>query len=442
MIARPLRFSEVSAEVARLRPAADRSRAVAETVAAILEAVRLEGDAALVAATARLDWPGASIESLRVPTTDLETAFVSVDADLRAAFAVARDHVAWFHRHEVRGGWEDTGPMGQRLGIRYLPVRRAGLYVPGGLGSYASTVIMNAVPALVAGVEELFVCTPPGRDGRVNESVLAAAWFMGITEVYGVGGAQAVAAMAYGTATVRRADVICGPGNAYVMEAKRQVYGAVGIDGLAGPSEVIVVADASARPEWVAADLLAQEEHGSGATAVLVAASEGLCRAVADAVEELRRDGRAEHGGIDADSGGTGPESAESGLHAFFPASGEEFGDLAAAFVNEYAPEHLELHLVDARRFLAEVRSAGAVFVGSGAPTSFGDYVAGSNHVLPTGGAARFSSPLSVDTFMRATSVVEIDGPAAAALTAPLARLARSEGFTFHRRSAELRSSR
>ena len=245
--------------------------------------------------------------------------------------------------------------MGQRLGIRYLPVRRAGLYVPGGLGSYASTVIMNAVPARVAGVEELFICTPPGRDGRVNESVLAAAWFMGITEVYGVGGAQAVAAMAYGTATVRRADVICGPGNAYVMEAKRQVYGAVGIDGLAGPSEVIVVADASARPEWVAADLLAQEEHGSGATAVLVAESEGLCRAVADAVEALRRDGprpigRAVGAGPERVVGG--PESADDGLHAFFPVPGEDFADLAAAFVNEYAPEHLELHLVDARALL------------------------------------------------------------------------------------------
>jgi histidinol dehydrogenase len=399
---------------------------VAETVAAILAAVRLEGDPALVDATARLDWPGASIESLRVPGADLEAAFTSVDADLRAAFTVARDHVAWFHRHEVRRDWEEIGPVGQRLGIRYLPVHRAGLYVPGGLGSYASTVIMNAVPARVAGVEELFICTPPGREGSVNESVLAAAWFMGITEVYGVGGAQAVAAMAYGTASVRRADVICGPGNAYVMEAKRQVYGAVGIDGLAGPSEVIVVADTSARPEWVAADLLAQEEHGSGATAVLVAASEGLCRAVAEAVEALRRGGRE---GLD-------------GLHAFFPALGEEFGDLAAAFVNEYAPEHLELHLVDARTFLAEVRSAGAVFVGGGTPTSFGDYVAGSNHVLPTGGAARFSSPLSVDTFMRASSVVEIDEAAAAALTAPLARLARSEGFTFHRRSVEMRSSR
>ena len=333
--------------------------------------------------------------------------------------------------------------MGQRLGIRYLPVRRAGLYVPGGLGSYASTVIMNAVPAQVAGVEDLFICTPPGRDGRVNESVLAAAWFMGITEVYAVGGAQAVAAMAYGTASVRRADVICGPGNAYVMEAKRQVYGAVGIDGLAGPSEVIVVADTSARPKWVAADLLAQEEHGSGATAVLVAASGVLCRDVENAVEALRRDGRAHSDVVDAgpEHVAGGPESADDGLHAFFPAPGEEFAGLAAAFVNEYAPEHLELHLVDARGFLAQVRSAGAVFVGAGTPTSFGDYVAGSNHVLPTGGAARFSSPLSVDTFMRASSVVEIDEAAAAALTAPLARLARSEGFTFHRRSAEVRSS-
>jgi len=442
LIVRPLRSSEISAEVARLRPPADRSRAVAETVAAILTAVRLQGDPALVAATARLDWPGASVEGLRVPAAELEAALASVDADLRAAFAVTRDHVAWFHRHEVRGGWEETGPMGQRLGIRYLAVRRAGLYVPGGLGSYASTVIMNAVPAQVAGVEELFICTPPQRDGRVNQSVLAAAWFMGITEVYGVGGAQAVAAMAYGTATIPRADVICGPGNAYVMEAKRQVYGAVGIDGLAGPSEVIVVADTSARPEWVAADLLAQEEHGSGATAVLVAASEGFCRAVADAVERLRRDGRADLAGVGDTPGGVAAQASRGvGLHAFFAVSGEEFAGLAAAFVNEYAPEHLELHVADARAFVARVSSAGAIFVGGGTPTAFGDYVAGSNHVLPTGGAARFSSPLSVDTFMRASSLVEIDGPVAAVLAAPLAHLALSEGLVFHRRSAELRSS-
>lgn len=454
MIARPLRVGEVAAAAAGLRPAAERSREVAETVAGILEAVRTGGDQALVDATARFDWQGASIAGLRVPPADLEAAFAAVDDDLRAALAVTRDQVTWFHRHEVRAAWEETGPMGQRLGIRYLAVHRAGLYVPGGLGAYASTVVMNAVPATVAGVEELFICTPPGRDGLVNQSVLAAAWFMGITEVYRVGGAQAVAAMAYGTPTIRRADVICGPGNAYVMEAKRQVYGAVGIDGLAGPSEVVVVADVSARPEWVAADLLAQEEHGSGATAVLVAATEDLCREVALAVGDLRGlEGEPAGGSIPELAGGraarVGPDRADrggperiGGVHAFFPASGQDFDVLATAFVNAYAPEHLELHLADARTFLAGVRSAGAVFVGAGTPTAFGDYVAGSNHVLPTGGAARFSSPLSVDTFIRASTVIEVDAAAAASLTPPLGSLARSEGFTFHRVSAELRSGR
>ena len=223
-----------------------------------------------------------------MPAEESEAAYREVAPALLAALETARDNCTFFHRHELRPDWEETGAQGQRLGIRHLPVARAGLYVPGGLGAYASTVIMNAVPALVAGVEELIICTPPGRDGRVNRSVLAAARLMGIERVFRVGGAQAVAAMAYGTETIPRVDVICGPGNAYVMEAKRQVFGSVGIDNLAGPSEVIVVADRTARPEWVAADLLAQEEHGSGASAVLVAESEALCREVDQALGRLR----------------------------------------------------------------------------------------------------------------------------------------------------------
>ncbi len=269
-----------------------------------------------------------------------------------------------------------------------------------GLGSYASTVVMNAVPARVAGVKELVICTPPGRDGTVNPSVLAAARLMGIERVFRAGGAQAIAAMAYGTETIPRVDVISGPGNAYVMEAKRQVYGSVGIDSLAGPSEVLVVADRTARPEWIAADMLAQEEHGAGAQAVLVAESEGLCVQVGEALLRLR---------LAADAGGTEgrPAGRENGdLRAFYPAPGEEFLDLAARFVNSYAPEHLEIQLAKAEAFLPRVGSAGAVFIGHLTPTAFGDYVAGSNHVLPTGGTARFASPLSVDTFMRRFSFV------------------------------------
>jgi histidinol dehydrogenase len=423
-----LALAAISQTVAALRPAEGSSREIAHQVAAILADVRLRGDAALADFTARFDWPQAQADSIVVPQSDLEAAYAEVHPDLLEALRTTRDNCTFFHSHERRGDWEGVGPQGQTLGIRHLPVDRAGLYVPGGLGAYASTVIMNSVPALVAGVKELIVCTPPGRDGSVNRSVLAAAGLMGIERVYRVGGAQAIAAMAYGTQTIPQADVICGPGNAYVMEAKRQVYGSVGIDSLAGPSEVLIVADATARPDWVAADMLAQEEHGSGAEALLVAETEEFCRAVEEAAERMA----AGHG----DTAGLGARR----FWAFYPAAGERFLEVAAALVNVYAPEHLEIQVADPRGFLAQVRSAGAVFLGHRTPTAFGDYIAGSNHVLPTGGSARFSSPLSVDTFVRRSSYVEMSVPAARMLTPGLARIAESEGFFFHRRSAELRT--
>jgi len=422
VLSKALSRDTVHAEIAALRPPEDSSREVAEVVSGLLADVRTRGDAAVVEATARFDWPGADAAHLPVSPAELEAAYRELDPDLIAALQTTRDNCTFFHRHELASDWEDTGAQGQRLGIRHLPVERAGLYVPGGLGAYASTVIMNTVPALVAGVAELVVCTPPGRDGAVNKSVLAAARIMGVERVYRAGGAQAVAAMAYGTETIPRVDVICGPGNAYVMEAKRQVYGMVGIDSLAGPSEVLVVADRTARPEWVAADLLAQEEHGMGASAVLMAESEAICGRVAGALDALR-----------ASPGGA------SGLSAFYPAPGEDFLELAVALINTYAPEHLELQVADPRGLLVRVRSAGAIFLGHLTPTAFGDYVAGSNHVLPTGGAARFSSPLSVNTFTRRSSYVEMDAEAVRLLTPPLARLADSEGFSFHRVSAEVR---
>jgi histidinol dehydrogenase len=218
-----LTLAAVPSTVAALRPPEESSRQVAERVAEIVAAVRSRGDAAVAEATARFDWPEADAHNIAIPAADLDAAYAQVDPDLLEALQTARDNCTFFHRHELRADWEDVGPQGQRLGIRHLPVERAGLYVPGGLGAYASTVIMNSVPALVAGVEELILCTPPGRDGTVNSSVLAAARLMGIERVFRVGGAQAIAAMAFGTETVPRVDVICGPGNAYVMEAKRQV---------------------------------------------------------------------------------------------------------------------------------------------------------------------------------------------------------------------------
>jgi histidinol dehydrogenase len=424
-----LTAAAVAAEVSSLRPEASSDRRVAEVVAALLADVRARGDVALVEATARFDWPEVSVADLAVPAEALESAYRDADPELLKALETARDNITFFHRHELVPDWEETGAQGQRLGIRHLPVERAGLYVPGGLGAYASTVVMNAVPALVAGVAELIICTPPGRDGSVDRSVLAAARLMGVRRVFRVGGAQAIAAMAYGTETIPRVDVICGPGNAYVMEAKRQAYGSVGIDNLAGPSEVLVVADRTARPEWVAADLLAQEEHGSGATALLVAESEALCVAVQEALDGLR----AVVGGEAGRSGG------DSGLAAFYPAPGVDFLELAATVVNAYSPEHLELQLADSRGFVPRVRHAGAIFIGYLSPTAFGDYIAGSNHVLPTGGSARFSSPLSVNTFVRRSSHVEMTDESVRLLTPYLARVADSEGFSYHRTSAELR---
>ena len=421
-----LTLAAVPSTVAALRPLEESSRAIAESVAAIVADVRTRGDEAVAEATARFDWPGAGAGNIAVPLADLDTAYAEADPELLEALRTARDNCMFFHRHELRDDWEVVGPQGQSLGVRYMPVERAGLYVPGGLGAYASTVIMNSVPALVAGVGELSICTPPGRDGAVNSSVLAAARLMGIERVFRVGGAQAIAAMAYGTETVPRSDIICGPGNAYVMEAKRQVYGVVGIDSLAGPSEVLVVADSTAHPDWIAADMLAQEEHGSGAEALLIAESKEMCESVETAVARLA----AEHGS------GLGARR----FWAFYPAADEDFLRLAAALVDTYAPEHLEIQLADPRAFLSHVRSAGAVFLGHGTPTAFGDYIAGSNHVLPTGGSARFSSPLSVDTFMRKSSYVEMPAEAARLLTPRLARVADSEGFYFHRLSAELRA--
>ena len=430
---RVLTKSTVEAEVAGLRPGESAGREITDIVTRLVADVRARGDAAVVEATARFDWPQVSVASLAVSTEELEAAYRDIDPPLAAALEVARDNSTFFHQHELRSDWEVPGAQGQRLGIRYLPVASAGLYVPGGVGVYASTVVMNVVPALVAGVEELILCTPPGRDGSVNRSVLAAAWLMGIRRVFRVGGAQAIAAMAYGTQTIPRVDVICGPGNAFVMEAKRQVYGSVGIDSLAGPSEVLIVADATARPEWVAADLLAQEEHGSGATGVLMADSEALCIAVQGAVERFKA--RRVLAKSESQVEATG-----SMIAAFYPGVGESFLDLAARLVNSYAPEHLELEVDDPRGFLSRVRSAGAVFLGHLTPTAFGDYVAGSNHILPTAGAARFSSPLSVDTFLRRSSLVEMDAGAVRELTPHLARIADSEGYTFHRASAELRA--
>ena len=437
-----LSMASVEPEMRALRASGPGTADVSQIVAGILADVKARGDAAVVEATAKFDWPEVSVASLAVPEEEIEAAYKGLDPKLHAALEMSFKNSMSFHRREMTPGWEVMGFQWQNLGARHLPVARAGLYVPGGLGSYASTVIMNACPALVAGVGEMFICTPPGKDGAVNKSVLAAARLVGIKRVFRVGGAQAVAAMAYGTETIPRAEVISGPGNVYVAEAKRQVYGLVGIDSIAGPSEVLILADAAAREDWVAADMLAQVEHGSGATAVLVAENEALCRSVEGAVTALRARALRERASGGGHQGVATPEAvaeADSRMTAFFSAPGEEFLSLCEAAAEAYAPEHLEIQLANAREFLPRVRSAGAVFVGGLSATAFGDYIAGSNHVLPTGGSARFSSPLMVQTFMRSSTHVEMTERAVELLTPHLAEIANSEGFYFHRLSAQLR---
>lgn len=438
----PLSPYTLESEVAGLRFREDRSQEVPEVVSAVLDDVRRRGDAAVVAASQRLDWAGASAETLRVPVSDMENAFHELDPELIAALELMRDNLRWFHQKELRPDWEEQAPTGQTVGIRYLAAERAGLYVPGGLAPYPSSVIMNAVPAQVAGVRELVIATPPSRDGSVALPVLAAAHLLGIHEVYRVGGVQAIAALAFGTETVPRCDVVTGPGNAYVAEAKRQLYGVVGIDGVTGPSEVVVVVDEAPQAAWAAADLLAQAEHGSGAVAVLLAPSEEVARSIEAEVDQLLRDAKREphNSGADGlDEPVAGWAEAGETVFAYYPEAGESFRDVASAFVNLFAPEHLELHVGDPRGYLDDFRAAGAVFLGAETPTAFGDYVAGTNHVLPTGGAARFSSPLSVDTFRRKSWLLEMDSASLERLAPAAELLAETEGFAFHARSAALR---
>ncbi len=406
--------------VAELRepaaPAADVARAVAD----ILADVRARGDDAVRDHVRRLD--GVALpESYGVTPADLAAALDAAAPELRAALELAAANIRAYHTRERPSAWRETLAQGQVVGQQIVPLAVAGCYVPGGLANYPSSVLMTVIPAQVAGVDRVVVCSPPRAGGGVAAGVAAACALLGVTDLFPIGGAQAVAAMACGTAVVPRCDVIVGPGNAYVTEAKRQVMGEVRIDGLAGPSEVLVVADADAHVDWLAADLLAQAEHGSGAMAALLDVGGSLGDRVAAAVEGM---------------------AAELGLPTARLAL-VSCPDVAAALrlVDAFAPEHLELHVADAAALLPRVRGAGAVFVGPRAATAFGDYAAGTNHVLPTGGTARFSQGLSVSDFVKRVGWVELDGAAAAALAPAVATIARDEGLQAHARSVELRGA-
>ena len=397
-----------------------------ERVEAILTAVRDRGDAAIADFTERFD--GFRPEPMAVSPEALEQAWTSLPTNLRDALELAHRRITDFHQRQRPADLAVTGPHGERLGRRWRPVERAGLYVPGGRAAYPSTVLMNAVPARVAGVKDVVICSPAGRDGAVNPVVLAAAHLAGVKTVFRLGGAQAVAAMAYGSESVPKVDVISGPGNLYVTLAKQAVYGQVAIDSLAGPSEVLVIADHSANPSHVAADLLAQAEHDPLAAAVLITTDPRLADTIgAEIAQQLQNHPRR--------------EICEASLKDWGLIVICEDLETCAKLSDQFSPEHLEL-LVERPEPLAErIQNAGAIFLGPWSPEAVGDYLAGPNHTLPTCGAARFSGALSVETFMRHTSMIGFNRTALEATGSAVRQLAGSEGLHSHAESVRLRLS-
>jgi histidinol dehydrogenase len=398
---------------------------VEATVRRILRAVRRDGDRALLTFTRRFDGVALRPASLRVPADDLVAAYRDQPASVRHDLGLAARRIRAFHARQRERSWSFRDASGARLGQLIQPLDRVGVYVPGGRAAYPSTVLMTAVPARVAGVREVVAVSPTG-DGGHPPVILAACHVAGVDALYRVGGAQAVAALAYGTATIPRVDKIVGPGNVYVATAKRLVYGQVDIDAIAGPSEVLIVADGSASPAVIAADMLAQAEHDPQAAAICVTADRRLAARVATALDEqlstLARRALAER------------SLARYGAIVVTASLAE-----AIELANRLAPEHLELLVRTPYRWVPRIRHAGAVFVGPHTPEAFGDYLAGPNHVLPTGGTARFASPLGVYDFMKRTSLVEAGAGTLARLGPAVARLARLEGLDGHARSVDRR---
>jgi histidinol dehydrogenase len=395
-------------------------------VASIIEAVRARGDEALLEFTERYDHATLTKASLRVSPRELSQALASLASDERKALETAARRIREFHRRTVEKSFTYKDQFGMRLGQMVQPLARVGIYVPGGAAAYPSTVLMNAIPARVAGVKEVVMVCPAAGDLH-PKVVLAAAAIAGIDEVYRAGGAQAIAALAYGTESIRAVDKIVGPGNAYVQAAKRMVYGVVDIDKTAGPSEVLIIADDSADPAWVAADLIAQAEHGSGGeSAIVLTTSRAIATDVAQALEEALLDlPRAE---------AVRAVLERRGAVVMVKSVAE-----ACEIANQIAPEHLEIEVRKPAQLLKSIRAAGAVFLGPLSPAPLGDYLAGPNHILPTAGTARFASPLGAYDFVKRTSIIQATPAAVAALGPVVAQLARMEGFEGHARAIERR---
>lgn len=407
------------------RTRAEPDPAVERRAREILERVRSEGDEALTTLTRELDCRLIDSLGLRVAEREIESASAHVDASFLRALRTARKNIDRFHRRQRQRSWE-LRAGGLRLRQQYRPLSRVGVYVPGGKAAYPSTVLMNAIPATIAGVEEIVMATPCNAEGKIAPEVLVAANECGIAEIYRVGGAQAIAALAYGTESIPRVEKITGPGNAYVAAAKRLLFGVVGIDMIAGPTEIVVVADSTARPALVAADMIAQAEHDESASAILMTTSPALARTVQEEIaRQLERAPRKAIARRALDG---------QGMIVIVRTLKD-----AVEIVNTIAPEHLELLVQRPRDILRRIRNAGSVFLGSWATEALGDYVAGVNHTLPTSGSARFSSPLSVADFMKFTNVIDVSRGAFRRLAPTVEILAEAEGLAGHAASVRIR---
>lgn len=395
---------------------------IEDAVRKIIERVRASGDTALLSYAKEFD--GAELKSLEVTKNDIEEAYKKVDTELISALRLAARRIEEFHltcKKRLQFDFREHG-----LGRQGSPLDKIGIYVPGGTAAYPSTVLMTAIPAKVAGVKKIIAVTPPRKDGTIPAPTLVAADIAKVSRVFKIGGAQAIAALAFGTETVPNVDKICGPGNIYVVTAKKMVYGIVGIESLAGPSEVIVVADESANPAFCAADLIAQAEHDSMASVILITTSQSLANKVNEEIDlQLKNLKRSE---IATQAIKT------NGITVIVNSMAE-----AVELVNSYAPEHVSLMLGDAEKYASQIRNAGCIFIGSNCPVALGDYVAGPSHVLPTGGSARFSSPLRVEDFLKVTNIVSRDETDSKELEEAAITMAEAEGLSGHAQAIRLR---
>ena len=417
-----LKYGEVANEdiFARAVPTVN----VEDIVSDIIATVRRDGDRALYAYCEKFD--GAKLSSLAVTEEEIDEAMTAVEPKFIEILERAAKNIRAFHERQVRNSFIINQENGIVVGQKVIPVDRAGLYVPGGTAAYPSTVLMDSIPAKIAGCREVVMVTPPSRDGRVNPVILAAAKVAGVDRIFKVGGAQAVAALAYGTESIPKVDKIVGPGNAFVAEAKKQVFGVVSIDMIAGPSEILIVADGKSNPTHVAADLLSQAEHDKMASAVLVTESQALAEAVSAELErQIPLLERSEIARVSIDSNG----KIIVAPHL----------EMAIEIANEIAPEHLELCVDNPFDYLDQIRHAGSIFMGRYCPEALGDYFAGPNHTLPTGGSARFSSPLSVDDFVKKTQYTYYTEAALSRVADDVAFFATKEGLTAHAKSATVR---